>query len=99
MYLPEEGKKGRDQILSEKALLRLFTIRKNADFWKSVYLIQSIIPCEISKIQKQFKFSFKILSENKQESLEPIQFECYKVFLKICFYIDTMYNYEIEKAN
>lgn len=97
-YAPKGGKDPQVQLLGEKALLRMFTIRKNADFWKTVFSIQSVIPYELSQGQRRHKFTFRVLPEEKVKALDTVEFRCYKVFVKICFYIDTMYNYEVEEA-
>jgi hypothetical protein len=62
-YAPENGKRGNISILGEKAMLRMFTTRKNDLFWKNVVTIQANIPCKIAKVQRSFKYNFEILSD------------------------------------
>ena len=45
-------------------------------------------------------YSFKLVKDKQQlEEMEEIELYCYKQFIKIWFYVDTMYNYEITAAD
>lgn len=39
------------------------------------------------------------LDSNKLKQLTELEVQWYQIFIKICFYIDTMFNYEIEYAD
>ncbi|CAI2362026.1 unnamed protein product [Moneuplotes crassus] len=98
VYMPEKDKESLVQLLSEKALIKKFHIRKNDSFWKTVMIMQSVIPYEINSKKRTYKFHFRILPEGTVKRLDKIEFRCYSIFVKICFYVDTMYNYEVEEA-
>ena len=47
-YQPREDKDAKVEAKTEKQLFNMFTIRKHADFWKTIYSIQSVIQCKLS---------------------------------------------------
>ncbi|CAI2361980.1 unnamed protein product [Moneuplotes crassus] len=98
VYIPQKGKDPQIQLLGEKSLVKMFQIRKKANFWQTVMIMQSIVPYEINSKRRCYKYAFRIIHEEAIKRLDKIQFRCYNIFVKICFYLDTMYNYEIEEA-
>ena len=64
-----------------------------------MYSVQAAIQWKLGTGNHNYKYHFAILNSHRISDLEDIELYCYKQFIKIWFYVDTMYNYEIEEAD
>lgn len=89
-YISADGHEPNVQIVAEKGVFKTFTIRKNAHYWKTVSMIQAVIPTKIllnqpkdEKKRMNYKFHFRVLEISKIDELEPIELRAYQIFAKI----------------